>query len=332
MRFIKRLFFTLVLLVLVLGGIAFILARTTPDWYRKYNLDPAQLEAAAQRVQDKLAAFQSWAGSQNQAERIAASGRPPVPTDPKEPPPEKITISLTEEELNAFFTKWGQAADAKAGNKMSEHVQDFVVNLDDGRIILAGKLNGSEQLMSIHLEPTLEPSPDGNGQRLRLEIARVATGVLPLPEALWSGYRNKLVTSLSQKVEQTRNEAAIVKDGSMNSAAVGAAMNKLLLSALEGGTVKPVLFLPHDPTHLENGYPVRLTEVRVEGSDDKTKPPTLTITVVPLAPAERPALLNYIREPYKPKVSLKLNPPTAAPPAANLKSQISNSQMSSIQE
>ena len=104
MKWVKRLFYTLVVLIVIalgLGVAAYVMYKTNPD-LRTFNFDGGKLEATARRIEDKLLAFRQWAGDQNRAERIANSGRPRVPTDPTQPPAERISLSLTNRLLENF--------------------------------------------------------------------------------------------------------------------------------------------------------------------------------------------------------------------------------------
>src|SRR4051812_8079455 len=102
--------------------------RAEPAFYRRITLTPEQREAAAQRATNKLATIQ------NQAARLRAA---PASTRIVNAGDE-ITVSFTADELNAFFEKWSNFQNWKASYQ--PYVEDPVVILQDGRIILAARV------------------------------------------------------------------------------------------------------------------------------------------------------------------------------------------------
>jgi hypothetical protein len=116
-------------------------------------------------------------------------------------------------------------------------------------------------------------------------------GKLPLPRAFWDGYRQRLCAAMTRKLKQAQAGAAITDDGSVNSDAVVAAMNELLLNALNDQPAEPFLFLKHDAFH-SDAFPVRLTGLKIA---DKT----IDLTVVPLTPEQRRDLLAKIKQPFQ---------------------------------
>src|SRR4051794_26110023 len=108
----KRLAVTAAMLV---GGVVgtvlvlWMMMRGTPDWYRPRMMTVEQLEAAAQRATNKLAMVQNEAARARAVERAGrnrstASSTTPATTLPAAPG--AITVSFTDDELNAFFDKW----------------------------------------------------------------------------------------------------------------------------------------------------------------------------------------------------------------------------------
>jgi len=300
MKWIKRLFMAVAFLVVLLAACAFLihrLARSRPDWYPVQLLDGAARSAAARSVEDKLIGMQNWALDTNANERNRRSGiRPDSPGYIAAPDPVKH-ISFSEAELNAFFLQWDDAMHWK--DRYSEFIEDPVLALADNRIILGAYVKDLDTLISVHFEPSL----DSNGQ-LRLTLVKVMGGKLPLPRAFWNGYRRKLMGAMAANVAESQKRAGMADDGSMNHPAMVAAMNKLLLNALNDEPADPVLFLRHDNLH-NNAMPVRLTKV---GIADKT----IDLTVIPLTAEERKELLRHIREPLPSPQALPDHAPAPA--------------------
>src|SRR4051812_48294569 len=104
-RVVKFVFFVFLLSVL---GIAVMFYRSgqQPDWYAlARKIDPATAIEASKRAQDKLGETISWAAGRQAAEIRSREGEP-VESDPFAPTPDAtLTLSFTEEELNALFQK-----------------------------------------------------------------------------------------------------------------------------------------------------------------------------------------------------------------------------------
>jgi hypothetical protein len=292
MKWTKRIVIALAVLAVV--GVAFMagaryLATSKPEWYPKGAPDPAAVAAAAQSMQNKLFRVQGWAASSKAKETRGGNGIPTSEADVDGDPTPAETITFTEAEFNAFFSRWD--SDQKWSDRYKGHVSDPVLVLRDNRIILAATVKDMNAVVSAHFEPKLIPDPeatDEKDKKLKLQVAGVASGRLWLPEFTWGGYRDKLANLMTRKMEESRPNVDIHPDGSANEAAVIVAMNTLLLQALNNEPSEPVLFLPHDQS--KTGYPVKLTDVKVAND-------SISLTVVPLNAKERQELLATLRKP-----------------------------------
>lgn len=286
MKWLKRIFYTC--LVLVLAGAALLvganeLRKRKPDWYPSSLPNSAAIAAAADSVERKFTGIQSWVASSHAKSVRGEKGTAgPIGDADAEPEASKV-ISLTEDELNAFFAKWDQTL--KWSGKYESQVTDPMLVLQDDRLILAATVKDADTLVSLHLEPKL----DERGM-LHLRLARVMGGRLPLPQLFWDRYRSTVTGMMTHKLDLLRGQAQIAADGTANAAAVGAAMNRLLLHSVNDEPAEPVLFLPHGANPKE-GFPVKLTRVAIK---DKT----ITMTVVPMNAAERKELIGRLRSAY----------------------------------
>ena len=281
MKWMKRIFYTAV--VLVLAGVALLfganeLRKRKPEWYPAGAPDAGAISAAANRMTQKMAGIQAWVASSHaqQSRKVRNTVGPTGDVDGN-PDPSK-TIELTEEEFNAFFNAWDK--NQHWSDRYDQHIADPVLVLQDDRIILAATVKEADTIVSVHLEPRL----DEKGM-LRLRIVRVMGGRMPLPQAFWDRYRQTVSNMMIHKLDQLRPAAQIRDDGAANPAAVGAAMNRLLLHAINDEPAEPVLFLPRDY------FAVKLTELKVK---DKT----FTMTVAPMTADERAGLIGRIRAPF----------------------------------
>lgn len=259
-----------ILLTVVIGGalVALYLVRAEPAFYHPVELTAEQREAAAQRATNKLATIQ------NQAARLhaASNTRPTVN-------PDEITVSFTADELNSFFEKWSNFQNWKASYE--PYLDDPVVILQDGRIILAGRVKELNLVASIHFEPKI----DENGQ-LDLELVRLLGGRLPLPESMVGTYKDRLVGSLRQKLPHWQANADIDANGAANPSAITASATELLFHVLNHEPAEPVLYLP--VMAQKGSVPVRISDVRIEKE-------TLTLRVKPMTRQQQVALIERIR-------------------------------------
>jgi uncharacterized protein YpmS len=278
-RWKKRLIVTGAML---LGGVIgimlvlWMLMRGTPDWYHPRSMTVEQFEAAAQRATNKLAMVQNEAARARAVEN-AQRRRPSTSTS--KPARDPITVSFTDDELNAFFDKWSVFQGLK--NSYEKYLSDPYIVLQDGRVILAGRVKELGAIVSIHFEPSI----DEQG-RLKLRIGRVLAGKLPLPDAAVTQYHSKASSAIQKKMPGWRQQASIDSNGIPNASAIDAVMSEMLMNVLEERPSEPVLFLPL----IDRGsVPVKVQDVKVQDH-------TLTLTVMPMTSDERGELLRRIRD------------------------------------
>ena len=283
MKLLKRLLLAVAIvlaLIITAASVGIILYRGTPNWYHPLNLDPQLREAAAQRATNKLVMIQNQAARIRRDDRRARGGSAAtVPVDRAAP----ITVSFTEDELNAFFDKWAVWNGWKS--KYEKHITDPIILLSDGRIIVAAKARALNTVASLHFEPRITDQG-----LLDLRLVRVLGGRLPLPDAALSGYRQKLAETMLRNMPRWQATATIDSSGTPNFSAVAAAMGQLALHVLANEPAEPVLFVPLVDSNLHpRSVAVTLTDVRVVDH-------TLTLSVQPMTSTERAALLTRIRE------------------------------------
>jgi uncharacterized protein YpmS len=263
--------------VIVFSYVSYELAIGTPDWYRPLSLSPQEQADAARRADDKFLTLLSRAADAQAAQRRTHASS----TQPTSTQSDPITVSFSDEELNAFFYKWIQLN--HWNEKMGHYLSDPQIILHDGQLILAGKteLGGFMKgtVLSIHFLPKL----DQKGS-LILEIEGIWAGRLPLPDSVWNSQRDKLESLVRAKLPQLRRQSHISDSGSANADAVAVAMSDSLLHILNGKPASPVIFLPMNP---HGGYPVKLTQLDVgKGS--------IAFSALPLTAEERGQLIERI--------------------------------------
>jgi hypothetical protein len=273
-RFRKLLLTVAILLVLLLGGMIVLLslARADPDFYRPLSLTPEQRQAAAQRAENKLTDLQNRAARHRAAERAAAR------RDLNDPVT-SITVSFTDDELNAFFEKWAVVGDWKQAYE--RYVEDPIVIVRDGRIILAGKVKELGVIASLHFEPRID-----DAGMLDLRLVRVLGGRLPLPHGVIGRYETRLAAQLNRRLPAWQRAARFDESGAANSSAIAATLSKLLLNILRDKPTEPVLFLP--VIGGEGNVPVRVTDLQLKDGE-------VTIVVEPMSHEQRAQLLARIR-------------------------------------
>ncbi len=308
-KFLKRLAKIVLLVVVVgaiVGGVALWRSRQRPDWYAKLSLlDPKQQAEAARRAQNKLSATIDWAAGRQAAELRGEAGAPggggggvgaPAtrPTPPPAPgasspptsaPKPVLSVSFTEQELNAIFQKWSAEANWEA--TYGEYLQAPAIALRDGRLVLAGtvKVREVDRVVSLHFRPHLDQQGD-----LLLDLDQVLAGQMPMPQALFDGYRRRLRDKLAGALPRHRRAARVAPDGSVNEAALKAAMGQLLLDVLDRKPSDPVLFVQANGGRT---VPVKLSGVDVEGD-------AVTLAVEMMTARERQAFVDRLRDKAKP--------------------------------
>lgn len=287
----------LVLAVLLLGGIAlsvggWFMLRGTPEWYRPTTATVEQRAASAKRAEQMFTKMTNWAGGARAARlraAIPATGEAPTTgqavTALAHEPSTPFQIQFTGDELTALFEKWTEGNGRR--EFFNQYVQDARLVLRNNQLILAGNVNDLGTVVSVQFDPSIDAQ--GN---LKMSIARVLGGILPLPDAVWARKRERIERMLRSKLPGYQQAAALSDDGTANSAASSAGMNKLLLSVLRGAAADPVLFIPYDVQKLNRSLPVKITAVMIEND-------TMTITAEQMTPAERESMLERLRAPYQ---------------------------------
>jgi hypothetical protein len=265
--------------------VSYRMSQGAPEWYHPGATSAAEREAAARRADDKFLTAISQAADAQAAE-IRAKTRPAL-THATEP----IEVAFTGEELNAFFYKWAKLN--QWDQKIGRYLSDPQIVIHDGKLIFAGTINPAAaeahglaalkgMVVSLHFRPKLTES----GQ-LDFTLQRVMAGRLPLPGGLWDAQADKLKAFLAKRLPALQAGARIADTGASNGDAIAAAMSQFLLHVLNQKPSRPVVFLPVDNRH---GIPVKITAIRIADQ-------VITLTALPLDPAERAALLREIKAP-----------------------------------
>jgi hypothetical protein len=268
-KWIKSLMLLVALLLIAVLAVvygSFRLFKGAPDWYRRFPVSLAQRELLAREAFNKFADIQNAAAL---ARRNEIAGAPGDAANAPAP----IVVSFSDDELNAFFEKWANYANWKSN--YDRYVQDPLIILQDGQLILAG------QVLDLELNPRIDP--DG---RLDLRLDQVLAGRLPLPSMLISPYKSRLTESLRRNLPRWQQFAAIDSNGTANSALISASMARLFIHTLDHTSADPILFLPLVESHAN--VPVRVCDVKLDDHN-------LTMTVVPLNAGEREGLVERVR-------------------------------------
>jgi hypothetical protein len=275
MKWFKRL--TIVAGIIVIGlvlamGAGWHMLRGTPDWYQPGQISEAEREQAAQRLTNKLADLQNQAALARRDELDARR----TATQPSAA--STLTISFTEEELNAFFQKW--SALHNWNSVYGRYLQDPVIVLQNRRIILAGKLPDDQTVASLHLRPGINDDGD-----LELQIARITGGRLPLPVAVIDDHLGRVRRRIQQSMPRWQRDARIDPQGSANTSAIYATLGRMAIRFSDQQPADAVLFLPL----MDKGtMPGKLTHIDV---GDRS----IELTVQPMSPQERTELVNRLR-------------------------------------
>jgi hypothetical protein len=257
------------------------LLKGTPEWYGDLP-SAADRKRLAHDAESKLIKAQNWAATLRADEQRAARRAEASAGSTTAPAPragQTHLVEVTQEELNALFDTWSDLYAWRA--TYSAYIEDPQIILRDKELILAGRVKEIGSIASFRFHPHLDAEGD-----LRMDLVSVAAGRLPLPEAVWTKWRDRLVLSMRQRIPQWQGSARIDPSGAANFSAVAASLSRMLARVAEGQAAEPILFFP-----LADGgssVPVRVTELTVHDR-------ALRLVVQPLTAAERAALLQRIR-------------------------------------
>ena len=253
------------------------MSRRTPAWYVRRHHTPQETAAAAARAEREVQRTLGWAQDQQAYAYSTRNGGPPSTR-----PAKALHIALSEDELNGFFQKWDR--EFRWSEQCQQYVADPQIVLQNGRLILAATAREMGTVVSIVFAPRLQ---NGN---LHMPVEQVLAGRLPLPHAMWDRYRTPLEERINEALPEWQQGAEIRPNGSANTDTVATAMGELLIDILNNRPAPPVLFLPYDLSNGRRSLPVKLTSVQIADR-------TLMLTVEPLSPSERQALLTTLRAP-----------------------------------
>jgi uncharacterized protein YpmS len=280
-KWIKRIMLAVALMLsvtaLMLAG-GFALIRRTPDFYHRSLLSPAQRAAAASRAETKLTAMENMVVDSHGSEIRAINRATTVPQAGAR------TFTFTEDELNSLFNKWSDLHDWR--EVYQRFIDDPVIILQPGKIILAGKLRFKDldTVVSVHFQPRI--TPDG---KLDVNMVSILGGRLPLPQQLMEPMRDHMDRYLADRLPNWRAKANIEANGATNEDAMKVALGKLALEAANHEPGEPVVFFPLMSDRLIS-VPVKLVGIAIDKN-------ALTLTVVPMNAGERGELLGRIKQP-----------------------------------
>jgi hypothetical protein len=285
MKWLKRLLYLIALVLLAIIAFALVgipLYRGTPSWYRPRIATTQQIKDAANSADQKLLDLFSWAASAQarQLRRIHGISSPDdAPLGPK-------TVTFTEDEVNSFIASWKNPDKSDLERRISRYFTDGRVVFDTDALILAGQSPAFGTLASAQFDPSI----DAHGN-LNVTLDSILAGRLPIPQVALARQLRSLQFLLQQQLALQRPAVAIDSALTANASALAASWLRLLLTALNDQTADPILIIPFNITNLRHGLPVKLTAIRIV-------PGQITLTLTPLAPEDRPPLLERLRQPW----------------------------------
>jgi hypothetical protein len=283
MKWIKRLLLLaacLLVMLLVVSAGSYYMLRRAPEWYDRPRLSLELQQAAAARAEAQFSRVEDFAAALRADEarhQHAIKTGTAVPASLEQGP---ITVQLSEDELNAVFKKW--SVTGGWDQDIAQYVTDPTLVLQPDRLILAGKLRGVDIILSSYFAPSI----DDQGL-LHVDMVRVLGGKLPLPDVLFSSYRQKLLSTINRDLPFWQRQAGIDRHGVPNPSLLYAATAKMLLASMNHTPCEPVIFLP---LLLDKGtVPVRIDSISITQGK-------IELTLAPLTESEREALVKAIKQ------------------------------------
>ena len=272
-KLLRRVLWTMLLLVILGGGAAVYLnhrSLAVPDWYARLALTDEERRAAAGSAVKKVEAFTGRVAEAATAERRGTTVPAPV------------EAVFSEQEIDSFVDVWLEQSGYR--DSVLRHLDDPVVRLHDGMLVLAGKPRTGKRILSMHFRPTL--SDDG---LVELMLEKLTADDLPVPGMIVEQFGERAVerweTDLAHRLPPLQQQARIAPDGVANRATIEAWQMIAGLRLLRGESVPAVLFLPVYGTDV---VPVRCTSMTI---DDRE----LRLQVMPMTPEQRSAFLDRLR-------------------------------------
>ena len=267
-----------------LSAMSYIAIHRTPDWYQPDTRTQGERTRAADRLENLLGHLVSW-GQKKHFESPAsmdAHNAQQAQAALARKADEAFPVSFTDDELNALFNKWANTHDRREW--FEQYVEDPRIVIRGHQLIFVGKAKAMGTVVSLVFEPKLDTA----GQ-LDLKLVHVLGGVLPLPDALWSGRRVGIERMLRDKLPAYQQDANISSDGIANGDAASAAMNQLLLATLQYKHTAPNIFVPIDWLNLTKSLPVKITSLSMHDH-------TIEMTAEQMNADERKALLQQLKQ------------------------------------
>ncbi len=260
--------------LILVGVVCYGLLRSRPAFYAPYRWVGEERGIANQEAVDKLSYVHNLASASQAMERRKERGV--GGTGPALGPE---TVTLSEAQVNALLMHNAEVQGLE--REYRRYATDPVVVLREGRVILAGRVEGfGGMIASVHFEPVL----DSRG-RMELRLARTMGGRLPLPHSLVMSQLERVGRSIEPELPRWRREARMDSTGLMNGSAVSAALGTFLMELLGEKPVDPYVFVPVQGT---KSVPLRVTGFRVTDG-------AVTFTVERTSGEERSLLLKRIR-------------------------------------
>lgn len=269
--------------VMVVGLAAVVLvawyaACRIPAWYKPPG--PNASADDAQIAESKLIVVQNWAASKHAFESAKSRGTKPL----AQAPAEELTVAFTQDEVNSFLAKWYSSVGRQMidGQQFSGIISSPMVVITPDHLTIAGKDPSlGDRVISLDIRPTVA------NEKLQLQLLRVRSGNLPLPEFTWKPTRTLLMDSLKAMLGKYQTSASFDKAGGAGPNAMAAVMALQGIDTLNGRPTLNVLFLP---VISENaGLPVQLQSCELQDG-------MITLTTIPLDAEHRRQLLETIRK------------------------------------
>lgn len=294
MKWFKRILLLVAIVIvmaIVLSVASYWMLRREPEWYVKPNLTPEMRQAAAARVQHQFSRVGEMAANLRTYEARRQKAIRDGTTLPADQIPGPITVKLTQDELNAFYST--HAKFKGWDEDLAGYVTDPQIVLQPERLIIAGKV---PELQGIIVSMHFAPSVDENGQ-LRMDLVRILGGKLPLPDSMVGKYRTKLEQKIGSNLPRWQQKATMDANGLPNEPAVSAAMAKLLLNSINQQPADSTVFLPLSSSGTQY-IPVKITAAKAAKGE-------IEFTLAPLSETQRAAVIEKVREPYRVRVAAK---------------------------
>jgi hypothetical protein len=266
-------------MLLIVGGISWYLYHQNPSWYHPQSASDEDHKTDANQAIQKLGGTFSWAAG-IRAQFVRQSRGESKSTEPMAGP---NSITLSEDEINAFLQDWNDPETWDLQQGLQQHFSNGRVAMVDRQIILAAESKELGAVLSIVFAPTIN-----DAGKLDLQMQGIFIGRLRIPRAALKGKLGELRQMLADGLAEDQTDVHISTSMVANPQAASASWTRMLIDAIDGRPSEPIIFLPFDLRVTSQLLAVHVTDVQISDG-------SITLTFEPIGTDRRKEIEDQLK-------------------------------------